>query len=153
MQSILIGLQLRIEISAHFSVNFQFWADVKRSRAEPSWKSFSSSHGSLDPARLGLITSFWSHFIGLMQNNALQKCIFFFMNSYRPHFVRSWKEREKKNDTDLFLSINFLGAVIKSLKQKGTKCQLLFPHKMTLTHKIEGIQNIDQGCKCTWGNK
>ena len=43
-----IGLQLRIEISARFSVNFQFRAEVKKvtSRAEPSWKSFSSSYGS-----------------------------------------------------------------------------------------------------------
>ena len=43
-----IGLQLRIEISARFSVNFQFRAEAKKvpSRAEPSWKTFSLSYGS-----------------------------------------------------------------------------------------------------------
>ena len=43
-----MGFQLRIDISARFSVHFQFRAEVKKvtSRAEPSWKSFNSSYGS-----------------------------------------------------------------------------------------------------------
>ena len=46
-----IGLQLRIEISARFSVNFQFRAEVKKVTSRAELKIL-----QLEPARLGLIT-------------------------------------------------------------------------------------------------
>ena len=50
-----IGLQLRIEISARFSVNFQFRAELKKVTSRANLKILQLELW-LKPARLGLIT-------------------------------------------------------------------------------------------------
>ena len=54
-----IGLQLRIKISARFSVNFQFRAEVKKVTSRAELKILQLELW-LKPARLGLITTIYT---------------------------------------------------------------------------------------------
>ena len=55
-----IGLQLRIKISARFSVNFQFRAEVKRSQAKLSQAENLLARAMAQAAWLGLITNIYT---------------------------------------------------------------------------------------------
>ena len=70
-----IGLQLRIKISARFSVNFQFRAEVEKVTSRAELKIIQLEL-LLEPARLGLITRIWPFFRNLEETKSIleEKC-------------------------------------------------------------------------------